>query len=215
MTQDSMTRRLEALESRETIRNVLYRYCQAVDRGDLELMKSCYHEDSTDDHSFFSGNGFEFAEYVLPQLEMLEVSVHSLTNPMIDLMGDCANVQTQWSVIHRIKGVNGLTDLWHQGRYLDIFERRTGEWKIAKRVAVLDCERWMKTADLQRLVPLDGYNSLIVGKRGKTDPSYNLETLMTEHRKINGSRDIWKPLRFALKFPVTLLHWLSAFSNKR
>jgi hypothetical protein len=74
---------LRELLDREAIRTVLYDYCRAVDRGDAELMKSCYHADGTDDHGFFSGGGWDFADYVLPLLAQLDRSIHSLTNPHI------------------------------------------------------------------------------------------------------------------------------------
>jgi len=215
MENQKLIERIEKLEARESIRDVLYKYCQAVDRGDIELMKSCYHEDATDDHSFFSGNAFDFADYVLPQLAVLEVSVHSLTNPCIELNGDHANVQTQWSVIHRISGIFGLTDIWHQGRYIDIFQRQNGEWKIKKRVSVMDCERWLKTADLRRLLPKNDPNKVLLGARGSNDPAYQLELLFSKERIIKGVDDLWKPLHLVLKIPISILHWLGAVMKNR
>ena len=55
--------RLQDLTDREAIREVIHRYCQAVDRCDLELLKGCYHPDGYDDHGFFAGNAHDFADY--------------------------------------------------------------------------------------------------------------------------------------------------------
>ena len=33
---------VQELKSREAIREVIHRYCQAVDRFDLDMLKSCY-----------------------------------------------------------------------------------------------------------------------------------------------------------------------------
>jgi len=59
---------VKELKDREAIREVIHRYCQAVDRCDLEMLKSCYWEDGYDDHGFFAGNAHKFAEYVIPCL---------------------------------------------------------------------------------------------------------------------------------------------------
>ena len=40
-------------------------------------------------------------------------------------------VETQWSVIHRLRRWGQFTDMWHQGRYLDEFERLRGHFRDA------------------------------------------------------------------------------------
>jgi hypothetical protein len=200
--------RLGELLDREAIRSVLYDYCRAVDRGDAALMKACYHPDGTDDHGFFVGSGWDFADYVLPLLAQLECSIHSLTNPHIRLDGDKAYVETQWSVIHRLRRFGKLTDMWHQGRYLDEFERRDGQWKIRRRIAVHDAERWIDTADLQRLVPDSNPRKVYRGRRGAADPVYRLARLDTLARAPFRLQRLWEPLRSALRLPKGLVHWL-------
>lgn len=37
-----LLKRLELVEAKEAIRDVLYRYARGADRGDIELFKSCY-----------------------------------------------------------------------------------------------------------------------------------------------------------------------------
>ena len=69
------------LRDHEAIREVIHRYCQTVDRCDLEMLKSCYDPDGYDDHGFFSGNAHEFAEYVIPCLERVHSSNHSIASP--------------------------------------------------------------------------------------------------------------------------------------
>lgn len=199
---------LRDLLDREAIRTVLYDYCRAVDRGDAELLKSCYHPDGTDDHGFFSGRGWEFADYVLPLLAELDRSIHSLTNPQIVLAGDQALVESQWSVIHRLRRWGKLTDMWHQGRYLDEFERRDGEWKIRRRVAVLDAERWIDTADLQNLVPSSVPNKVHRGARGGNDPAYALGQLETLARPDFRLAKLWEPLLQVLLLPRPVIHWV-------
>ena len=77
--------RLEVLEAREAIRDVLHRYARGADRCDLTLFKSCYWSDATDCHWFWNGNAHAFADWVIPVLRELPNSQHSITNAIIDL----------------------------------------------------------------------------------------------------------------------------------
>jgi len=206
---------IRELLDREAIRNVLYRYCRAVDRGDYDLMKLCYHADGTDDHGFFSGNGWEFADYVLPVLAQLELSIHSLSNPLIELAGDRAFVETQWSVIHRLARFGKFTDMWHQGRYLDEFEYRDGEWKILHRVTVADAERWIHTADMQRLVPDSNPNKVYRGRRGPNDPVYRIKQLHSLQRANFHLDDLWHVLIQVLRLPLAVVHLLGNLVQSR
>ena len=54
------------------------------------------------------------ANYVIPQLSKLEHSVHSLSNILIELDGDGAWVESYWSVVHRIRRLFLLTDVWQR-----------------------------------------------------------------------------------------------------
>lgn len=216
-TEDAPTLHSQVSEllDREAIRGVLYDYCRAVDRGDAALMRACYHPDGTDDHGFFVGNGWDFADDVLPILAQLERSIHSLTNPHIDLRGDRAYVETPWSVIHRLRRFGKLTDMWHQGRDLDEFERRDGRWRILRRVTVHDAERWIHTADLQRLVPDSHPNKVYQGRRGLADPVYQLTRLDQLAREPFRLERLWQPLRQALLLPTALVHGLGNLVQRR
>jgi SnoaL-like domain len=208
-------RLLRELADREAIRTVLYDYCRAVDRGDDELLKACYHPDGTDDHGFFSGRGHDFVGYVLPILAQLDRSIHSLTNPHIVLDGDKAYVETQWSVIHRLRRSWKLTDMWHQGRYLDEFERRDGRWRILRRVTVLDAERWIHTADMQDLVPDSVPNKVHRGQRGRGDPLYRLQHLDTLARADYRLAKLWEPLRQLLRLPLFVVYGIGRLVSHR
>jgi SnoaL-like domain len=206
---------VEQLLDREAIRGVLHDYCRAVDRGDAALMKDCYHADGTDDHGFFVGRAHDFVDYVLPLLAQLDRSIHSLTNPHIELAGHKAYVETQWSVIHRLRRFAGVTDMWHQGRYLDEFEKRDGRWRILHRVTVLDAERWIDTVDLQRLVPDSNPHKVRRGQRGPSDPVYRIRQLDRLARADFRLERLWEPLRQALRLPRSLLHWLGNCVQRR
>lgn len=206
---------ISVLSAKEEIRDVLYRYCRAVDRGDIELLKSCYHPDGRDDHGFFSGRGWDFADYVLPILAQLELSIHSLSNPLIELSGSRAFVETHWSVIHRLKRRGKVTDLWHQGRYLDEFELRDGQWKILARVSLLDAERSINAANFLNLVPMDNPNRVHTGQRGATDPVYKLHDISSLIRPAFALPELWSGYRALLRLPKFVVHYLGAFIQSR
>ncbi len=46
---------IELLLAERAIARVLYTYSRAADRFDLELMRSCYWPDGTDDHGSYNG----------------------------------------------------------------------------------------------------------------------------------------------------------------
>lgn len=152
----ALVSRLEILEAREAIRDVLYRYARGADRGDVDLFKSCYWPDATDCHWFWNGNAHEFADYVIPLLREIPNSQHSITNPIIELDGDRAFVECQWYVIHHI-GLDAerFIDQQAEGRYLDVFERRNGEWRILHRQTALEAIREHVVPNLSRGVPRD------------------------------------------------------------
>ena len=191
--EDRLTRleaELTELRDRESIRELIHRYCQAVDRCDLEMLKSCYHEDGYDDHGFFAGNAHEFAEYVIPCLEQVDSSMHSITNTRFQFDGDRCATTSQWHVVHRLQHDEGFTDFLHQGRYLDVWEKRDGEWKILHRVIASDLDRWVHTLDI-RSAAEGSPNQALAGCRGAADPG-NLWFDLLKHKPDRPAMaDLW------------------------
>jgi hypothetical protein len=206
---------VNTLSAKEQIRDVLYRYCRAVDRGDAQLLKSCYHPEGRDDHGFFSGLGWDFADYVLPVLAQLEVSIHSLSNPLIELSGSTASVETHWSVIHRLKRVGKMTDLWHQGRYLDEFVQKDGQWKIMSRVVVVDAERSIASVNFMNLVPRSDPHRVYTGQRGMADPIYKRHVIASLVRPDYARHELWASYLALLRLPKFVVHCLGALVQWR
>jgi hypothetical protein len=131
---------LEDLLAREAIRDCMYRYCHGVDRRDRETLRNCYWPDATDNHISFSGNAYEFIDVIMPFLEALRASTHSVSNILLRVDGTTARGETYWHVFHREPGKDGAPDYDYiaGGRYLDRFECRDGEWRISERTLVRD-----------------------------------------------------------------------------
>lgn len=195
----SQQAQLRALQDREAIREVLHTYCRAADRADAEMLRSCYWPDAFDDHGFFGGNAWEFVEYVAPLLRETTSTTHAITNPLIDLDGDTARVESQVSVTHRLQRETG--HLIHENiecRYLDVFEKRGGEWRIFSRVVVTDGIFWSQMHATE-LVPVRGLPlddpTLAQGDRHPRDPVYRHLAGENLPRKREALGDFWSGLR--------------------
>jgi hypothetical protein len=159
----------EELADREAIRDCLYRYCRGIDRGDPELLRSAYWPGAMDYHTGFAGTVEEFIEWALPRLQAMQDNVHMIANILIRLDGDKAAVESYlWSV--SILPGDARRQVMVAGRYLDRFERRDDEWRIAERMVVHD---WFtENGDLgDWAVGPFGMSGLVRGTGGADDKS--------------------------------------------
>lgn len=194
-----LERDLEEVRDREAIREVIHRYCRAADRCDLEAFKSCYWPDGVDDHGFFGGNAHAFCDYVIPVLRRIDSSIHAITNSIIELRGSRAFCESQWSVVHRLREGAELLDYWHQGRYLDVFEKRDGAWKILVRVCAGDMDRLVRAKDMRQMIAdaLQGEDARLFGARAPADPVYRGFEIGDLAQERTAMPDLWAPF-FAL-----------------
>lgn len=192
MTED-FEAKLQLVLDRQEIEQVLKTYCRAIDRCDLELLKTVYHPEGTDDHGSFSGNAFEFAEMIIPALrESITDGVHTVTHCLIDVDGDFATSESYYWAYQRshpgeaavtaffgedyaaAQKAAGTIDLHHDyycgGRYIDLFERRDGKWKILRRKIT---NEWNDIRPARRITE-QGHVALfnLPGRRDRQDPVY-------------------------------------------
>ncbi|KAK3286615.1 hypothetical protein CYMTET_5841 [Cymbomonas tetramitiformis] len=210
-----LERMLDELQSKEQIRDVMHRYARSVDRCDIEGLKACYWEDGWDDHGFFGGNAHEFADYVIPILEQAESSIHQISNEIIELDGDRAFTECYWQVLHRLPKGDEFLDYMHEGRYLDVFERRHGTWKIYTRTIVGDSDRLFQVADLKALmvegakaIGMTGeiYEPHAIGRRAPADLVFKKEEFVNFINKNRDAvEDFWAP--FIAMAPILQSRW--------
>lgn len=159
---------LDDLLAERDIRQVLARYCRGIDRHDLALVRSCYHDGAVDEHGSFTGDADEYVAWVGGLLGRYAMTMHVLANTSIELAADVALVESYGLSFHR-SGPDGADDarlnLTTGFRFVDRFERRAGEWRIARRVAVTE---WSRVDDEAGRWPVPG--SLRHGTRDATDP---------------------------------------------
>lgn len=126
---------LARLLDEQAIKAVLTRYSRGLDRCDEELLRSCYFRDSTDDHGWFKGTGLEFVKLIIERYRGGPITQHAISNVSIEFDGDRAFVET-YVQMRTLDGDGAQVLGW--GRYVDVFERRVGEWRIASRTVVLE-----------------------------------------------------------------------------
>lgn len=184
---------LQEVIDRQKIYDVLTRYCRALDRADVELMKTVYWADGYDEHGVFNGNAEEFAEFIVEEIQnWFEVTQHAICNVHMELEGDVAYTEAYLLAYHRVKGSTerirdifgptylaqlgidpgqaGPQDFFYGGRYVDKLEKRDGEWRIRRRTVVMDWNQNLPTTsiwDEGMFKVLD-----IRGERGRGDPVY-------------------------------------------
>ena len=130
------------LLARQAITDVIYRYARGIDRMDFDLVRSCYHDDAYDDHGAFAGSVDEFIASARDFLARWTATQHFMGNLLIEIEGDRARAETYAVAYHRREDDegNGKDDVMGI-RYVDRFECRDGEWKIAYRVVATEWRR--------------------------------------------------------------------------
>ncbi len=140
------------------IRDVLARYWRGIDRRDPALVLAAYHPDACDDHGYYKGAVSGFVETLRPGVwAHFSNTQHFAGNILIEFVSpDRARVES-YAEAHHIRtpephagsaqadasgeGAAGGRDLVYGLRYVDDFERRDGEWRIARRVCAWDWHR--------------------------------------------------------------------------
>jgi hypothetical protein len=164
---------LNALLDREAIRDCLYRYCRGIDRADEAALRSSYWPDAFDSHGAYAGSAEGFIMQALERLRAGGRRVHAISNILIELHGDRAAVESSFLALQQIAAAPTM-ETFLCGRYLDRFEQRGGEWRVAHRTVVYD---WIEERQRPELAADD---AALFGKRrpnggmAPDDPVYAL-----------------------------------------
>jgi hypothetical protein len=156
---------LQELADRQLITELIYRYCRSVDRLDIALGHSIWHEDSTADYGkdFYQGSGRGVIDLICAQhLRTLHHS-HQVSNIIIDLQGDRAASESYVTATLRISRGEQPQQMTVWSRYIDQWSRRKARWGLDKRIAIRDFD------EVRDVVPMSDTQ---VGQRDRSDPSY-------------------------------------------
>lgn len=134
-----MDSHLQKLIDREAIRDLVWRYCRAVDRRDFAALRTLYTADATDEHGgMFQGPADQFIDLLPSIMAPMEVVWHMTGNMLIEVQGDEAEGEIYTFSYHRADLGNGPEDLVVGGRYLDRYGKEDGQWKFRHRKIVMD-----------------------------------------------------------------------------
>jgi hypothetical protein len=190
---NSVDEKVQVLIDRQEIEQILKLYCRAIDRLDLELLKTVYHPDGTDDHGSFSGNAHEFAVQIIAALKTTILDgMHTVTHSAIDVQGLFATSESYYwayqlcpggeqrvsdffgeryaAAVRQQGAIERHHDYFCGGRYIDLFEKRAGAWKILRRKITNEWNVIQPSVRITDQGHVAAYN--LPGVRGKLDPVY-------------------------------------------
>lgn len=177
-----MTDLLDRLDAESQIQKVIALYSHALDRRRWGLLEHVFHDDAKYGFGDIAGSWRDFVVAARSIVDPLGPTQHLVSNVMIEVDGDTAHVESCLNGYHEIPadyppGLNTNGIFYDRpgeryvsivgGRYIDRFERRDGEWRIAQRAGLYD---WIQVLDYT-----DGGLShspdAALGKWGDGDPS--------------------------------------------
>ena len=131
---------LGALADKEAIREALYAYCRSVDRLDLALGHSVFHEDSYADYGegVYQGPGRGCIDKIIADHDHLTSHSHQIANVLIALAGDRAGSEAYMTGTMRMHRDGKEFQILVRARYLDAWEKRDGRWAITRRELAYD-----------------------------------------------------------------------------
>lgn len=171
------------LADRARIQDLMYRWCRALDRLDYDAMRRVFHPDAIDRHGMYEGGVDGLVAWLRERHRTIPFCMHAVTNMLIEFAGpDTALVETYCIALQRHTGVQSLAaiagarttaatggaEVTAYVRYVDRFERRSDEWRIAHRTVVWDA---VTTRDAPPgAAAFD--ERWTAGRRGQDDPIY-------------------------------------------
>lgn len=133
--------KLQELLDRQAIGDLIARYSRTLDWLDDEGQAGCYWPDAAIDYGFFKGTAAEFVPVVMQVERSTGRRWHMLAPLAVKLTsattaeGECYGVALGF---RREGEAEPYTGKMYGGRYLDTYEKRGDEWRIASRRYILD-----------------------------------------------------------------------------
>jgi SnoaL-like domain len=157
---------LDELQARQAITDHIYRYCRSVDRLDVPLGHSIWHEDGVADYGgYYQGAGKGVIGLICQNHSGLLHHSHQISNILIELHGDKAGSESYCTASLRLQRGDKVVHMMVWSRYVDSWSRRDGRWGLDKRIAIRDFD------EVREVTVMEHHE---VGKRDHTDPSYGV-----------------------------------------
>jgi hypothetical protein len=158
---------LRLVSDRQEISDLIYRYCRSMDRLDIQLGHSIWHEDGVADYgaTVYQGDGRGVIDYICARHRHTLHHSHQVSNIVIDLDGDRAGSESYVTASLRLMQGQQLKHMTAWGRYIDQWSRRNGRWGLDKRLSIRDFD------EIRDVTPLYEHD---IGRRDRSDPSYGV-----------------------------------------
>ena len=167
---------LRELLDKQAIRDLVQRYCRAIDRRDFALLRTLYHAEAIDDHGdYFCGPAREFIDRLPGIMAGNRVTSHNVCNMLIETEGDYAEGEIYTLAYHLSETDGEATDFLVGGRYLDRYIRDGGAWKFLHRKIVMD---WNQLAPSRCDLESFANGATAMGRADAGDPSYGYFRLL-------------------------------------
>jgi ketosteroid isomerase-like protein len=172
---------LQEMRDEFQLQKLVHRYCRAVDRGDIQTLRSLYHHDAEDDHGAFStGSVDDFLQGLAAARPYLRSMQHHITTVNFAVDGAKAEGEIYSIATHTFMAGDRDVDVIVGGRYLDKYEKRDATWKFIERQIVTD---WANvndpsSVDLSHPITRDTPK----GAPDASDPSRQYFSILTGNR---------------------------------
>ena len=156
------------LADKQAITELIYTYCRAVDRLDVPLGHSIWHDDGYADYGadYYQGPGQGVIDTICQHHLGLLSHSHQVSNILIALDGDNAGSESYVTGTMRMERDGALIQLGVWGRYCDRWQKRGQRWGLLHRVVVFDHQ------EMREVTAIPGHG--LPGARDRTDPSYRV-----------------------------------------
>lgn len=199
-----MTARINGLVDELAIRRLRQQWAFSRDRGDFDVMGTCFHPEARASISWFQG----LVTDLIPMLansdkarKPEEHSKHLLGNCLITLNGDRALMETDVTILMR-EYVNGqLFDYTGYCRFLDQVERRDGQWAITLWTIIFDKDRldpvqgvapdWLRQVELEPETSNFTFMKLRQLKKGRQIPPDTIMGHSAAESQLRQEYDAW------------------------
>lgn len=145
--------RLQRLEDREAIRQLLIEYGQDLDKEDIESYSNLFASDGVWEGGIGSARGpgeiRDMLEKVFARIPPGKYgnSFHIMSSMVIEVDGDTATSWSRWTWF--VEGENGKPVPQRAGHYEDILVKEEGRWKFKHRLTVTELPSATKDAESQ------------------------------------------------------------------
>ncbi|MEM7666955.1 MAG: nuclear transport factor 2 family protein [Pseudomonadota bacterium] len=166
------------LEDRAAITDVIAAYAHAIDRRRWGMMEHLFHDDAQFQFGDLVGDWRGFVDQARAIIDPCLATQHQLGQIQFGFEGaDVCHTETYMTAMHTVPAGYSIPDVFPDkaaiysaviaGRYVDRFEKRGGDWRIARRTGLYD---WREFRQVEG-VDLSEMPEGSCGYHGKQDPS--------------------------------------------